>query len=163
METLLNVKLTQAEADIVYRDFRKAFDSLTCRASTETTKHRSNRSLVAVTQSLFKLSTSVCQNGRLFFGLKYVLSGVQQGSPLLFVTFINDLPEYILSILFLFADDTKCLQIIKSLIEINRLQEDINNILHRSCNTNLLFNELKFIHLHFWLKFPTMAKQSSRN
>ena len=46
-----------------------------------------------------------------------VLSGIPQGSilgPLLFAIFINDLPQSLDSVLpFIFADDTKCVQIIK--------------------------------------------------
>ena len=46
-----------------------------------------------------------------------VIGGVCQGSafgPILFALFINDLPRYILAKLFLFADDTKLLQVCKS-------------------------------------------------
>ena len=47
----------------------------------------------------------------------------------LLIVFINDLPQSTLSLIpFLFVDDTKSLQIIKSSDDINHLQEDINNI-----------------------------------
>ena len=59
-----------------------------------------------------------------------VLSGVPQGSvlgPLLFVIFINDLPDHINSAIpFLFADDTKCLLSIRSTDDLSKLQSDFN-------------------------------------
>ena len=48
--------------------------------------------------------------GDVFSTIKFILSGVPQGSvlgPLLFLLFVNDLPEGIRSILKLFADDVK--------------------------------------------------------
>ena len=82
-----------------------------------------------------------------------VLSGVPQGSvlgPLLFVIFINDLPQHIQSALpFVFADDTKCLLAIKSTGDIGKLQSDVNNTAMWSHSTDLLFNEAKFVHVLF--------------
>ena len=87
-----------------------------------------------------------------------VLSGVPQGSvlgPLLFVIFINDLPDHILSsIPYIFADDTKCLQAIRSTDDIRTLQRGLDNTALWSSSSDLLFNEAKFAHVRFWAK-PT--------
>ena len=56
-----------------------------------------------------------------------VLSGIPQGSvlgPLLFVVYINDLPESVKSNIFLFADDTKILKQITSKEDALDLQSD---------------------------------------
>ena len=88
-----------------------------------------------------------------------VLSGVPQGSvlgPLLFVIFINDLPECINSAIpFIFADDTKCLHIIRSTEDTRKLQVDINNAYDWSITSDLFFNESKIFHLRFHSKITT--------
>ena len=61
--------------------------------------------------------------------------------PLLFVIFINDLPQCIHSAIpFIFADDTKCLLAIKSTSDSDKLQQDINNISTWSYTFNPLTN-----------------------
>jgi len=85
-----------------------------------------------------------------------VLSGMPQGSvlrPLLFIIFINELPECIKSAIpFIFADDTKCLFAVRSTADSNELQEGINNTTDWSHFTSLLCNVANFFHVHFLLK-----------
>ena len=72
-----------------------------------------------------------------------VLSGIPQGSilgPLLFLIYINDIPDIIkFCLLFLFADDTKCIKTISSPLDSLKLQEDLNNLNLWSTHWNLLF------------------------
>ena len=79
--------------------------------------------------------------------------GVPQGSilgPLLFLIFINDLPQCILhSFPLLFADDTKCLCPISSPLDCQLLQSDLNNLSYWSSKWKLLFNEAKCSLLSF--------------
>ena len=71
------------------------------------------------------------------------------------VLFINDLPQLIQSALpFVFADDTKCLLAIRSTDDIGKLQGDVNTTAMWSHSSDLLFNEAKFVHVHFWAKPP---------
>ena len=76
-----------------------------------------------------------------------VLSGIPQGSilgPLLFLVYINDLPDQVLaSIVLLFADDTKCFKTITNLNDSVELQKDLDMLFGWSITSKLLFSPLK--------------------
>ena len=62
---------------------------------------------------------------------KPVTSGIPQGSvlgPVLFVIFINDLPERVTSEAYLFVDDTKIFCIMKNEEDRGELQKDLNEL-----------------------------------
>ena len=146
------------EIDVIYVDFRKAFDSV---------PH--NELLVklwnmGITGTLWKWFESYLSNRSQCVSINNslsdclpVLSGVPQGSilgPLLFLVYINDLPSVISSSnTFIFADDTKCFKIIKTESDIQLLQNDLTSLAHWSDNNHLSFNISKFVLLRLHNKF----------
>ena len=75
-----------------------------------------------------------------------VLSGVPQGSvlgPVLFLIFINDLPENIRSSVLLFADDCVLYRNIKSPIDCQTLQDDLNSLAQWETDWQMKFNVAK--------------------
>lgn len=122
------------QTDVIYLDFAKAFDRVAHRRLTAKLAclkldplvlswiecFLTNRSQFTVIDN-FKSSSSP------------VLSGVPQGSvlgPLLFLIFINDLPNSILSSIRLFADDCVLYRRISSQNDQLILQEDLNKIVN---------------------------------
>ena len=60
-----------------------------------------------------------------------VLSGVPEGSclgPLLFVLFINDMPNLLENVCKLFADDTKLIGTIKNTLDLKSIQNDVDKL-----------------------------------
>ena len=75
-----------------------------------------------------------------------ILSGIPQGSvlgPILFVLFINDLPDLVTSIVKIFTDDKKLFQAIRSTSDSAQLQQDLDNLVECSQIWQLGFNESK--------------------
>ena len=88
-----------------------------------------------------------------------VISGVPQGNilgPLLFILYMNDLPDAICwSRALLFADDAKCFKHIKSSDDEQSLQNDLHNLASWSVISHLSFNPSKSIHVSFNQNIPT--------
>ena len=74
------------------------------------------------------LPTSINKRRNIQSNRKEVTSGIPQCSvlgPLLFVLYINDLPEAVESEAYLFADDTKIFRVINSLDDQQILQNNL--------------------------------------
>ena len=91
-----------------------------------------------------------------------VSSGVPQGSvlsPILFLVYINDLPEQVKSRVRLFADDTAMYLALSSHIEGQVLQNDILSLEKREKMWDMNFNPSKYQVLHVTrLKTPIETK-----
>ena len=118
--------------DSIYFDFAKAFDSVPHQRllSKLSSYGFSGLLLQWIRSFLLERQQIVRVNGCYSRSCK-VLSGVPQGSvlgPLLFVIYINDLPECVSSSSYLFADDTKILRKITTGNDAKQLQADIDKL-----------------------------------
>ena len=106
------------EVDIIYLDFSKAFDKVPYRRLLTKLKSYGIRGKVLcwIKDFLNNRKQRVIVNGS-FSEWKDITSRIPQGSvfgPILFLIFINVLPNVIKCLIKLFADDAKLYQIIKS-------------------------------------------------
>ena len=121
------------QIDGIYLDFKKAFDSV----SHELLIHKlksyniSDSMITWLSSFLNNRKQSVRINGSTSSWTS-VTSGVPQGSilgPQMFLLFINDIPQITSSNIMLFAGDTKLWRLIKSIDDVNILQEDLAKII----------------------------------
>jgi len=81
-----------------------------------------------------------------------VLSGVPQGSvlgPILFVCFINDMPDVVESFVYMYADDSKIFRKVDFIYEAESLQRDLDSLQEWECKWQLRFNVNKCKVMHF--------------
>lgn len=142
--------------DCIYLDFAKAFDSVS-----------HNRLLMKLTNIGFgdtplqwvksflsDRRQRVCLPGAQSEWVP-VTSGVPQGSvlgPILFLLFINDLPDAINTFVKIFADDTKIYNTVKNEEDVALLQQNIDNAVSWSKTWQLPFNDSKCKVLHIGKK-----------
>ena len=115
--------------DVVYLDFAKAFDKVPHkRLIFKLRKLSINEKIVRWIESWLSGRRQRVVIEGIESGWEEVWSGVPQGSvlgPILFIAFINDIDENVLSRVLKFADDTKLLSRADSVEGVERLQEDV--------------------------------------
>ena len=98
-------------ADIFYFDFSKAFDSVPhYRMLTKLANYGLPKSILNIIHDFLTDRSMRIRVGNTLSDVRNVLSGVPQGSvlgPLLFLLFVNDIPDGIKNMLQIFADDVK--------------------------------------------------------
>ena len=130
--------------DSIYFDFSKAFDTVPHqRLSVKMKANGIEGKVLSWIQDFLTGREQVVRvNGELSVP-KPVTSGIPQGSvlgPLLFVLYINDLPDVVKSNILLFADDTKIFHQVKSREDALLLQKDIDELQQWSDKWLLRFN-----------------------
>ncbi len=133
--------------DAIYLDFMKAFDKVPHQRLLHKLKSYGLGQNIVDWMGSFLLGRKqqVCVNGA-NSEWKSVTSGIPQGSvlgPLLFVLYINDMPDNITSSIFLFADDTKIFANSSNPQNTAILQEDLGKLLQWSKTWLLKFHPQK--------------------
>ena len=139
----LNSFSSNSQTDIVYLYIKKAFDSIPHNNFLLKIWHYG----ICSTQLQIWLSSCHlrCSSGKYF-------------SPVLFFIYINDLPSVLsTSFPFLFADDTKILQLIHKPSDYLQLQSDMNSYTQRSKKSRIKFNCTKCVLMRFCPKSPTFV------
>ena len=142
------------ELDVIYCDFMKAFDKVPHRRLIhKIDKYGIKGNVLGWVENFLSRRTQEVKVGNSVSYKSNVTSGIPQGSvlgPILFVIYINDLPEIIdsNSQAYLFADDTKLFREIKSNHDHTILQEDINKLLDWSDKWLLKFHPDKCVFMN---------------
>ena len=138
--------------DAIYMDFQKAFDKVPHR---RLLNKINGYGLEGETHDWVKAflhnrSHRVCVNGQVSNSAA-VTSGIPQGSvlgPVLFVLYINDLPDVVENEVYLFADDTKIYSQINNVTDAQSLQSDLSKLHDWSEKWLLMFHPEKCKVLH---------------
>ena len=145
--------------DTIYLDFSKAFDSVPHQRLLLKIKQMGIKGdlLKWISSFLSERKQRVVVGENMSSWAK-VKSGIPQGSvlgPILFIIFINDLPDNVKkSLLKIFADDTKLFKTISQIKDQRELQEDLIALAAWSKKWQLPFNEIKFKLMHYGKNNP---------
>ena len=140
------------DVDVIYLDFCKAFDMVPHKRLLKKLWAYGIRGNVHawVKDFLTNRSQLVKINGASSEPVN-VTSGIPQGSVLgtiLFLIYINDLPDTIAAIIKLFADDAKVYRSISTVENVNEVQNSVNQSKSWADIWEMLFNLKKCKHLH---------------
>ena len=153
---------SSSQTDVIYLDFRKAFDSVT---------HNELLYKIwkfGITGNFWLWLSAYLTNRIQFVSIGHstsstlpVICGVPQGSilgPVLYLIFINDLPSTLLSTkILLFADDAKCIMPISFLQDCINLQTDLSRLCEWCTTWNLSLNKEKCYAFHFYSRLSSAS------
>ena len=150
------------DIDCIYVDFMKAFDTVPHKRLIVKMKCYGivDPILGWVESFLSNRTQYVSVNGKCW-ELKAVTSGIPQGSvlgPILFVIYINDLPDVVNKYLYLFADDSKIFNNIKCEKDVEDLQKDLDRMSDWSDRWMLKFHPDKRKHMKIGKKSALSRK-----
>ena len=138
--------------DVIYLDLAKAFDSVPHRRLLLKLQSYGINGIYLRWISNFLLGRSqrvmVAGTGSEWAP---VLSGVPQGSvlgPVLFICYINDMPNTVSSFIYMYADDTKIGRQVATAEDSKKLQADLNRMQQWSDKWQLKFNSTKCKVMH---------------
>lgn len=147
-----------SDVDVIFLDFSKAFDSVShSRLSTKLKSYGIDGDILNWITKFLSNRVQRVRVGNTLSSALPVESGVPQGSilgPVLFLIFINDLPDNVNSSCKIFADDTKIYSRISSQEDHESLQNDINELFNWSMTWKLMFNASKCAHMHIGSLLP---------
>lgn len=138
--------------DLIYLDFAKAFDKVPhCRLLKKLEAHGvAGNVLNWIREWLRNRRQKVCIDGE-FSDWADVTSGVPQGSvlgPVLFLIYINDIDENLISKIGKFADDTKLGKSVSSAEGVQELREDLVKLEKWAYEWQMSFNTEKCAVIH---------------
>ena len=144
------------DVDVIYLDFRKAFDKVPHKRLLKKLWAYGIRGRIYawIKDFLTDRKQYVKVDGK-SSELAMVTSGVPQGSvlgPVLFLIFINDLPEVVTAVIKLFADDAKIYRGISTMEHVYHLQSIIDNAVIWADQWKMFYNFEKCKHLHIGLR-----------
>ena len=145
--------LDEGEAvDLIYLDFAKAFDKVPhCRLFKKLEAHGIGGYVLNwIKEWLSNRRQKVCIDGE-FSDWANVTSGVPQGSvlgPVLFLIYINDIDENLMSKIGKFADDTKIGKSVSSIEGVQTLREDLVKLGNWASDWQMSFNTDKCSVIH---------------
>ena len=146
--------------DVIYLDYRKAFDTVPHKRLLKKLKDLGiSGQLLRWIESFLTDRTIRVRVGNDFSAWMRVLSGVPQGSvlgPLLFLLFVNEIPDWVLNNILMFADDTKIWRGVGKMEDGESLQEDLNRLMEWSSRWLLRFNAEKCKVMHVGHSFQTV-------
>lgn len=153
--------------DTVYLDFKKAFDTVPHKRLLNKVESYGIRGNIStwISDFLQGRSQRVSVNGSTS-KWSDVTSGIPQGSvlgPLLFVIFINDLPDAVGCVTRIFADDTKMYGIATTDNDREKIQEDIEKLSEWSDKWQLKFNTSKCSVMHLGWNNPNHSYSMKDN